>query len=92
MIAASQDDSSSSGLSDTAQMRWRISGEELSTETATSNDGTSLTSSAWLNPLPPLPIPSLLGALKQTQADWLALSPPLAHALHVIIFLFNNQP
>ncbi len=44
---------------------------------------------------PPLPIPSLLGALKQTQADWLALSlspPRLAHALHVIIFLFNNQP
>ncbi len=83
-------------LSDAAQMRWRISGEELSADTATSNDGTSLTCSAWLNLLPPPPHSQSIGS-PQTYASWLAGTlpspyPSLAHALHVIIFLFNNQP
>lgn len=96
MIAASHGDSSSSGLSDAARMRWRISREELSsTETATSNDGTSLTWSAWLNLSPPSPFPVYWEPSKRHKLiGWHSPSPlpPLAHPLHVIIFLFNNQP
>lgn len=96
MIAARHDDSSPSGLSDAARMRWRISREKLSTETATSNDGTSLTCSAWLNLSPPSPFPVYWEPSKRCRLiGWHSpsvLPPPLAHPLHVIIFLFNNQP
>ncbi len=77
------------------QLRCAGEGKELSAETATSNDGTSLTCSAWLNLSPPPPHSQSIGS-PQTDASWLAGTLPLpspprsCSSRH--FFLFNNQP